>query len=104
MECCRSLCYRTTKETKESCAADFEDTKMSIASTAKEFYESELRHQLEKSSHGHFVAIDADSKEYFVSESFLGAALAAKAAHPSEKPFVIRIGHDAAFHIGSATR
>jgi hypothetical protein len=77
---------------------------MSIASTAKQFYESELKHQLEQSNHGHFVAINPDSKEYFVSESFLGAALAAKAAHPSQKPFVIRVGHDAAFHIGSATR
>jgi hypothetical protein len=30
--------------------------------------------------------------------------MAAKAAHPERKPFVIRVGHDAAFHIGSALR
>jgi hypothetical protein len=77
---------------------------MSIASTAKEFYESELKDQLEKNSYGHFVAIDPDSKEYFVSDSFLGAALAAKAARPLQKPFVVRVGYDAAFHIGSATQ
>ena len=77
---------------------------MSISSTAKLFYDSELRHDLEKSKYGQFVAIDADSKEYFISDSFVGAALAAKAAHPTKKPFVIRVGHDAAFHIGSALR
>jgi len=77
---------------------------MSIASTARQFYDSELRHQLEESRHGHFVAIDPESKEYFISDSFLGAALAAKAAHPQQKPFVIRVGYDAAFHIGSAAR
>jgi hypothetical protein len=77
---------------------------MSIASTAKEFCESELKDQLEKNSHGHFVAIDPDSEESFMSDSFLGAALAAGAARPLQKPFVVRVGYDAAFHIRSATR
>ena len=77
---------------------------MSISSTARLFYDSELRHDLKKNRHGQFVAIDADSKEYFISDSFLGAAMAAKAAHPEREPFVIRVGHDAAFHIGSALR
>jgi len=79
-------------------------TPTSIASIVKTFYDSELKHQLENSKYGHFVAIHPRSKDYFVSDSFLGAALAAKAAHPDQKPFVIRVGHDAAFHIGSTSR
>jgi hypothetical protein len=77
---------------------------MSLASTAKAFYESDLKEQLERDSHGQFVAIAPDTKEYFVSETFLGAAMAARSARPLQKPFVIRVGHDAAFHIGMATR
>lgn len=77
---------------------------MSIAGEAKRFYESDLRAQLEASHRGEFVAVEPKSRAYFVGATFIDAALAAKQAHPEDKSFVIRIGYDAAVHIGAATK
>jgi len=77
---------------------------MAIAGEAKRFYESNLRAQLEASHRGEFVAVEPKSRAYFVGPTFIDAALAAKQAHPEDKSFVIRIGYDAAVHIGAATK
>jgi hypothetical protein len=74
---------------------------MSIAAKAKQIYEGELKVQLETKHRDKFVAIEPESKSYFVGDSFIDAALASKQAHPDRKSFVIRIGHDAAFHLGA---
>ena len=74
---------------------------MSIAEQAKAVYESEFKARLEAEHSDEFVAIEPVSKSFFVGETFLDAALAAKRAHPDRKSFVIRIGHDAAFHLGA---
>lgn len=76
---------------------------MSIAESAKHLYEFELKDQLEANHRDKFVAIEPTSKAYFLGDTFIAAAIAAKHAFPSRTSFVIRIGHDAAFHIGSAT-
>lgn len=77
---------------------------MSIASKAKDYYERDLRAGLEDKHFGEFVAIEPLSKSYFVGETFVDAALAAKRAHPDCKPFVLRIGHEAAFHLGASQK
>lgn len=74
---------------------------MSVAEKAKGLYESEFRTQLEADHRDEFVAIEPDSKSFYLGGTFIDAALAAKEAHPDRKSFVIRIGHDAAFHIGA---
>jgi hypothetical protein len=74
---------------------------MPIAEEAKEFYVSTLQAQLEAEHPNKFVAIEPESKSYYIADTFVDAALAAKMAHPDRKPFVIRIGHEAAFHIGA---
>lgn len=74
---------------------------MSIAKKAKEVYESEFKARLEADHRDEFVAIEPVSKSYFLGGTFIDAALAAKQAHPGRKSFVIRIGHDAAFHLGA---
>ena len=76
---------------------------MSIASKAKAVYEADWRDRLETDNHGDFVAIEPQSRDSFVASTFLDAALAAKAAHPDRKSFVLRVGHNAAVHIGAAT-
>lgn len=77
---------------------------VSIARQATEIYESDYRERLEASHFGQFVAIEPESRESFVAPTFIDAALAAKAAHPTKKSFVIRIGYDAAIHIGAASK
>lgn len=74
---------------------------MSIAEQAKQIYESRLRSQLEPEHTGEYVAIEPVSESYFMGAQFIDAALAAKQTHPERKSFVIRIGHEAAFHIGA---
>ena len=76
---------------------------MSIAEAAKQVYEEDLRSRLEREHKDDFVAIEPSSRRYFLGKTFLEVALAAKEAFPERKSFVIRIGHEAAFHIGGFT-
>ncbi len=76
---------------------------MSVSDDAKRIYESDLKIKLEAEHVDKFVAIEPVSKTYYLGETFIAAALAAKTAFPARKSFVLRIGHDAAFHIGAAT-
>jgi hypothetical protein len=70
---------------------------------AKSFYAEELKELLERDFLGQFVAIVSETRQYYVRPTFLEAAMAARESEPDHIPFVIRIGHDAAFHIGSVT-
>ena len=76
---------------------------MVIIEDAKLIYEKELKESLEREFPGQYVAIVSSSRRHFVRTSFLEAALAAREAEPEQIPFVIRIGHLAAFHIGAAS-
>jgi hypothetical protein len=71
-----------------------------VAEQAKAFYASELREKLEAESPGRHVAIEPNSREFFVEDSFGDAVRAARTAHPDRIAFVIRIGHKAAIHLG----
>ena len=75
---------------------------MTTAERAKQVYEDEYRAQLESAHLGQYVAIEPDSRTFFLGETFVDAALAARNAFPEKKAFVIRIGHEAAFHMGAA--
>lgn len=76
---------------------------MSISEQAKRIYELELRDRLELTHRNKFLAIEPMSKSYFLGDTFIAAAMAAKVAFPDRKSFLLRIGHDAAFHIGAAS-
>ena len=73
---------------------------MSIAEQAKRVYESRLKAELEAKHRGRFVAIEPVSEAFFLGDEFIDAAMAAKNAYPDRRSFVIRVGHEAAFHIG----
>jgi hypothetical protein len=73
---------------------------MSVAEQAKRVYESRLRAELEAKHRDRFVAIEPVSESFFLGDEFIDAAMAAKNAYPDRKSFVIRVGHEAAFHIG----
>jgi hypothetical protein len=73
---------------------------MSIAEQAKRVYKLRLKAELEAKHRGEFVAIEPISEAYFLAPQFIDAAMAAKIAYPDRKSFVLRVGHEAAFHIG----
>ena len=71
-----------------------------VAEQAKRVYETRLRAELEAKHRGQFVAIEPVSGSFFLGDRFIDAALAAKTAYPDRKSFVLRVGQEAAFHIG----
>ena len=76
---------------------------MTIADDAKEVYQT-LKDRLEADNLGDFVAIEPKSKSHFIGKTFIEAAMSAKEAFPDHRSFVIRIGREAAFHIGASTQ
>lgn len=100
----RPLIVYTDPITRKSEPAERRLHPMTTVDEAKSIYESELRELLEGEFCGQYVAIVTNPRCHFVRPTFLGAAMAAKEAEPQQVPFVIRIGHDAAFHIGAVSR
>ena len=73
------------------------------ADDAKSMYHLELKESMELDFPGQYVAIVSETRRYFVRPTFLEAAMAARDAEPDYVPFVVRIGHAAAFHIGNVS-
>ena len=72
----------------------------SVIARAKEIFEQRLRSHLEANHRDQFVAIEPDSGEFFVADTFDAAVKMARSKYPSRVSHTIRIGHAAAFHIG----
>jgi hypothetical protein len=70
------------------------------AERAKEIYAERLQHKLEAEHGDQHVAIEPESGDHFVADSFSEAVAAARSAHPDRICFVIWVGHEAAIHIG----
>lgn len=71
-----------------------------LARAATEFYDSELRADLEATHLNEFIAIEPESRTYYFGRTMSEAIQAARQAQPEKYPFVIRIGHRAAIEIG----
>lgn len=71
-----------------------------VIERAKRLYAEQLRTVLESRHVNRFVAIEPESGEYFLGDTFDEAVKAARAKHPSRLSHTIRIGHRAAFHMG----
>ena len=76
---------------------------ISVAERAKAIYSRRLQAELEAAHADRYVAIEPESGEHFLADSFRGAIAAARAAYPDRISFVIRIGHPAAIHLGGLT-
>lgn len=74
----------------------------SVIERAKRLYDEHLRVTLEAEQPGRFVAVEPESGEHFLADSFDAAVRAARAAHPSRLSHVLRVGHTAALHLGGA--
>ena len=74
------------------------DTK-SLIERAKRIYAEQLRDVLEPQHRNRFVAIEPESGEYFLGDTFDEAVNSARAKHPSRLSHTIRIGHRGSFLI-----
>ena len=75
------------------------DTKR-VIERAKRIYVERLQADLEAQHRGRFVAIEPESGEYFLGETFDEAVKSAREKHPGRLSHTIRIGHPAAFYMG----
>lgn len=71
-----------------------------VSERAKRIYDERLRANLEATHLDWFVAIEPESGDHLVADTFDDVVRAARTAYPSRMSHVIRVGHAAAFHIG----
>ena len=76
----------------------------SVIERAKRFYADHLQTALESQHRNRFVAIEPESGEYFLGDTFDEAVRSARLKYPSRLSHTIRIGHRAAFHMGGMPR
>lgn len=76
----------------------------SLIDRAKPIYANQLQSDLESQHMDRFVAIEPESGEYFLRNTFDEAVKSARTKYPSRLSHTIRIGHRAAFHIGVLQR
>ena len=76
----------------------------SVIERAKRIYADELQAALESQHRNRFVAIEPESGDYFLGDTFDEAVKATRAKHPTRLSHTIRIGHRAAFHIGGLSQ
>lgn len=74
----------------------------SVIDRATRIYDDRLRHKMEPEHSGRFVAVEPESGEYFLADSFDDAVTAARIAYPTRLSHVLRVGYAAAFHVGAA--
>lgn len=72
----------------------------SIIERAKRIYANHLQAELESQHMDRFVAIEPESGEYFLGDTFDEAVRSARTKHPCRLSHTIRIGQRAAFHLG----
>jgi hypothetical protein len=75
-----------------------------VIERAKQFYAQKLQADLESQHMNRFVAIEPESGDYFLGDTFDEAVAAARTKYPSRLSHTIRIGHRAAFNIGGLKR
>lgn len=75
----------------------------SVIDRARWIYADRLQAALEHQHANRFVAIEPESGDYFLGDTFDEAVTSARAIHPSRLSYTIRIGHRAAFHLGGMT-
>ena len=68
---------------------------------AHAIYDAELRHRLEPHEHGRYLALEVETGDYEIADSFGGANEKLRKRHPLPvKFFVFRIGYPAAVKMG----
>jgi hypothetical protein len=76
----------------------------SVIERAKRIYAEQLQAVLESQHRDRYVAIEPESGEHFLGDSFDEAVKSARTKHPSRLTHTIWIGHRAAFHVGGMLR
>jgi hypothetical protein len=76
------------------------DESKRVAAKAKQLFQEKYRAELEKNNRGEFVCIEPESGDFFLGHTFDEAVNNAIDVYPDRLTHTLRIGHDAAFHLG----
>ncbi len=80
------------------------DETRAVIDRAKRLYTDRLRGDLESQHMGRFVAIEPESGDYFLGDTFDEAVRSARTKYPSRLSYTLRIGQRAAFSMGELQR
>jgi len=72
----------------------------SVIDRARQIYADHLQIELEAKHMDRFVAIEPESGEYFLGDTFDEAVKSARTKYPSRLSHTMRVGHRAGFHMG----
>ena len=75
-----------------------------LAESGQRLYDERLRAILEPEHEGEFVAIEPETERYFLGETGLAALLVGRGELPDKLFYLLRIGSDAAYHLGKLWR
>jgi hypothetical protein len=75
-----------------------------VIDRAKRLYANRLRADLESLHMGRYVAIEPESGDHFLGDTFDEAVMAARTKYPSRLSYTLRIGQRAAFSMGGLQR
>ncbi len=73
----------------------------SLVANGQRLYDERLRAILEPQHNDQFVAIEPESGQYFLGSTALAALRAGRAVTPGKLFYLLRVGHDAAYRVGS---
>ena len=71
-----------------------------LVERSESFYESHLKDLLEPDQKGQFLAIEPDTKSYFLGRTGTEAISKARQALPDKLFFLMRVGYEAAHSVG----
>ena len=74
----------------------------SVVDRAKRLYAERLQGALEAEHRDRYVAIEPESGDHFLADTFDAAVEASWTRHPGRLSYTLRVGHPAALHIGGA--
>ena len=75
-----------------------------LAESGQRLYDERLRALLEPEHEGEFVAIEPESERYFLGQTGLAALRAGRRELPDKLFYLLRVGSDAAYHLGGLWR
>jgi hypothetical protein len=71
-----------------------------LAESGQRLYDERLRGLLEPEHEGEFVAIEPETKRYFLGPTGLAALRAGRQELPDKLFYLLRVGRDAAYRLG----
>ncbi len=73
---------------------------MNVAARGRRLYEESIRDRVAQGNEGRFLALDVDTGEYEIDAEPVQAVRRAQRKHAGAAIYLVRIGHQAAYHLG----